>query len=139
MKTYAGVELQLHEFLIPVLNGGELQTQAALPSIPVEQEDGWGPEPVCTQVGRERNSFITATGNRTPIVQPVAESLYCLSYSGCYVACINVLNFSLTSSFLGPISFLRTFFTYICNSYSSLKPGFHFSYPCNTTSNITAL
>jgi hypothetical protein len=52
---------------------GQLHASAALTSgkadaEPIGMEAGWTPEPVWTRVRREKYP----TGNRTPIVQPVA-------------------------------------------------------------------
>jgi hypothetical protein len=47
----------------------------------IRYEVGWVPEPVWTRWRRESNPAVSA-GNRTPVLQPVAQSLYWLSYRG---------------------------------------------------------
>jgi hypothetical protein len=55
---------------------GQLHAPAALPPgkkplVPIGQEAGWAPEPFWTRWFREK--FQAPAGNRTPIVQPVAQ------------------------------------------------------------------
>jgi hypothetical protein len=42
-----------------------------IPSVPIEQEAGWAPEPVWPQWSREKS--LVPTGNQTRAVQPVAR------------------------------------------------------------------
>jgi hypothetical protein len=93
MKTYGGAKLYLRAFLTSALDrGGQLRAQATLSRgkelpEPIGQEAGGDPEPVWTRWQRE---YIPApAGNRTPVVQPTAQSLYWLSYAGSLVAGIN--------------------------------------------------
>jgi hypothetical protein len=62
---------------------GQLQAPAALPPqkvrlVPIEQEDGWVPEPIWTLWRGEESLF--PAENRTPAVCTVAPSLYWLGY-----------------------------------------------------------
>jgi hypothetical protein len=76
MKTYGGVEVQIHYFWpghwLEVC--GQLHAPAALPPgkeppVPIGQEAGCAPEPVWTLWRREKSC---TAGNRTRAVQPVA-------------------------------------------------------------------
>lgn len=45
MKTGAGVEVQIHEFLTLALDQGVVSF-APRPSVPIEEKAGWYPDPV---------------------------------------------------------------------------------------------
>jgi hypothetical protein len=81
MKTYGGMEVYLHTFVISALDGGvggQLRAPVALspgkkPPITIKQEAEWAPAPVWTRWRRENgNLFPSAAGNRTQVVQPIA-------------------------------------------------------------------
>jgi hypothetical protein len=84
MKMCGGVEVMLHAFLTSALDRSEISPSCSgcvVPgkSLPVRtgQEAGWAPEPVWTVVANIKSP----TGNRTPVVQPVArEALDTFSY-----------------------------------------------------------
>jgi hypothetical protein len=61
---------------------GQFYAQAGLLLLPEGQEVWWAPDLVWTQRQREKNPIIAPAGNWTPVVQPVAKSLYWLSYHG---------------------------------------------------------
>jgi hypothetical protein len=80
MKTYCGVEVQLHAFLISVLDGGEWS--ASRPGRFTARErapgtrwiGGWvGPRAVLDAVKRKILSPRRESNPRTPIIQPVAQ------------------------------------------------------------------
>jgi hypothetical protein len=50
--------------------------------LPIRREARWAPEPVWTKWRREKNDIIVPGGKWTPVVQPVAWSVYWLSYPG---------------------------------------------------------
>jgi hypothetical protein len=68
-----------YSFLTSALDGGEWSASRpgrALPPgkdppVPIEQEDGWAPEPVWTQRLEEKSS--ASVGDRTPVVQSVVN------------------------------------------------------------------
>jgi hypothetical protein len=81
MKTYRGVEIQLHTFLTLALDGGEWS--ASHPShftpekralVPTIKEAGWNPELVWTWWQREK--FLVLARIRTLVIQLIAWSLY---------------------------------------------------------------
>jgi hypothetical protein len=81
MKTYWGVEVYLHEFLAPALDGGEWS--ASLPGLLTPRErapgshwiGGWvGPRAVLDAVVKRKiPSPRRESNSRNPIVQPVAQ------------------------------------------------------------------
>jgi len=71
----------MHIFKAPhqTQSSGQFYISATLPkqkvpSIPVEEEAEWTPEPACTRW--RRDEIHASDENRTPVVQPVAQSLY---------------------------------------------------------------
>jgi len=46
------------------------------PPVLIGQEPGWAPEPVLDMVAKRKSPFPEPAGNWTPVVQPVAKSLY---------------------------------------------------------------
>jgi hypothetical protein len=81
MKTYWGVEVQLHALLISALNGGEWSASRPNRFTPRERASGihwiggWvGPRAVLEAVAKRKNPSLRRESNpRTPIVQPVAQ------------------------------------------------------------------
>jgi hypothetical protein len=57
---------------------GQFHAPAALAPAPISYEAAWAPEPVWKQWQKDR--FAPPTGNRTPVVQQVAQSLHWLRY-----------------------------------------------------------
>jgi hypothetical protein len=59
------------------------------PRYPLDKRLGWGaPELVWTWWWREKNTFPIPVGKQTPIIQPVALSLYWPSYPGSPCLCL---------------------------------------------------
>jgi hypothetical protein len=82
MKTYGGMEVYLQAFLTSALDGGEWSA-----SSPGSFTRGthwirvWvGPRAVLDMVTRRKHPLFDPARNRTPVVQPVAQALYWLSY-----------------------------------------------------------
>jgi hypothetical protein len=82
MKMYGGVKIQLHTFLIMVLDGGEWS--ASHPSCFTSEERdpyahliGWAsPRASLDTVIRGENPFTAPARNRTLVIWPIAQSLY---------------------------------------------------------------
>jgi len=55
---------------------GQLHDPVALPAVLIGQEAGWAPEPVWARRRRGKRSIIAPAGNWTPVLLPVAYSLY---------------------------------------------------------------
>jgi len=63
---------------------GQLHAMAVLypkqrPPVPIWQEAAWAPDPVWTQWWRRGIPSLPPTGNRTPVIHPVTQSLYWLT------------------------------------------------------------
>jgi hypothetical protein len=88
-KTEGRVEVQLKAFLPWALDGGEWS--ASCPGRFVTEERAADSQWIGAWVGHRasldpranrENPIIAPAGNRNPVVQPVSQSLYWLSYSG---------------------------------------------------------
>jgi hypothetical protein len=80
MKSYRAVEVQLHPFLILVVDGGKRLNSGPPRFIPTEYKAGWTPQSVRTFWRSEKS--LSRTGNQTRIIQKVATLLYRLRYRG---------------------------------------------------------
>jgi len=83
MKTYGEVAVKLHEFLTSGLCGGEWSApypgrftpeRRPLPPVLIGCEAGWAPEP--SGRNSKENEIPASAGNRSPVVELVASSLY---------------------------------------------------------------
>jgi hypothetical protein len=80
MKTYGGVEVQLHAFLTLALDGGEWLASCPSSSIlgkspGIHLTESWvGPRNRMDTMAKRKKLFIAPARNQTPVVQPVAYS-----------------------------------------------------------------
>jgi hypothetical protein len=89
MKTYAGVEVQLHVLLTSALDGGQWSTSRPgcftpgerSPDVRLDMRLG-GPQGRYDRDGKDKKQISVPTGNRTTVVQSVDQWLYWLSYCG---------------------------------------------------------
>jgi hypothetical protein len=76
MKTYWGVEVQLHAFLISELDGGEWSASRSGRFTPGSLDRRLGGTQSRSRHSGEEKKFPASSGDRTPIVQPEASSLW---------------------------------------------------------------
>jgi hypothetical protein len=95
MKMYGAVEVYLHVFLASEVDGGEwsasrtgrFTTGERAPRYSLDRRLG-GPQSRTEHDGEKK--IPAPAGNRTPGVQPVAQSLYWLSYPGSPTSIIKI-------------------------------------------------